>query len=82
MSTTYGERKMAKHVCPQCGSEKATMIMLPRSAGSSSARMDPAYRCLECDTQWRVRDALALARDAGTEDDGVGAGPSTSSDGG
>lgn len=72
---------MAKHICPQCGSEKATIVMLPASAGQHSSRMDPAYRCLGCDKQWRVRSALALARAAHTADDAIGAGTATGADG-
>jgi transposase-like protein len=38
--------------CPQCGSEKATTVMLPAASGAVDPRPRPAFRCMACDTQW------------------------------
>lgn len=52
---------MATHVCPECGSTKATTVMLPGAPGSRDARPHPAFRCLVCDTQWTTADQQARA---------------------
>jgi hypothetical protein len=50
---------MATHVCPECGSAKATTVMLPSATGSKDSRPHPAFRCLVCDTQWTTADQQA-----------------------
>lgn len=53
---------MATHVCPECGSAKATTVMLPSATGSKDSRPHPAFRCLVCDTQWTTADQQASGR--------------------
>ena len=52
---------MAKRECPQCGSERATTVMLPSTAGSTDPRPHPAFRCMVCDTQWTDQDVRRRA---------------------
>ncbi len=71
---------MARHICPQCGSEKATIVMLPGAPGPNAARMEPTYRCLECDKQWKVGDSSVPTSEAPTAGERIGAEPEEASD--
>ena len=59
---------MARRKCPHCGSEKATTVMLPSTAGSHDSRPHPAFRCMTCDAQWTDQDGRARAE--GTTEEG------------
>jgi len=54
---------MTNHVCPRCGSVKATSIMLP-AKGAQDTRPHPAFRCMVCDTQWADDEQWATLHEA------------------
>jgi len=54
---------MTNHVCPRCGSVKATTIMLP-ARGPQDTRPHPAFRCMGCDTQWADDEQWAKLHEA------------------